>query len=201
MNLALFDFDGTITDRETFPLFVRYAAPALRVAVGSVALMPLVAGYRLGIVSGSRLRSVVARVAFTQVAAAQVNAAGERFARDLLPTMLRPEAMQRIDWHRARGDAIVVVSGAFDCYLAPWCRQQGLDLETSTLEQRDGWLTGRYRGAQCVGAEKARRVRERFDLRQYDEIYAYGDTPEDGELLALAGMRYYRGERIVDPPT
>lgn len=43
-----------------------------------------------------------------------------------------------------------------------------------------------------MGEEKARRVRARFDLVSYPLVYAYGDTKEDLELLALAHRRVYR---------
>ena len=105
--------------------------------------------------------------------------------------------MARIAWHRQQGDTVVVVSGGFDLYLKHWCAQHGLDLMCSSLEARDGVMTGRYAGAQCVGPDKARRVRERFDLSAYDIVYAYGDTPEDRELLALAHRRWYRGREVA----
>jgi phosphoserine phosphatase len=60
------------------------------------------------------------------------------------------------------------------------------------LEERGGVLTGRYRGLQCVGEEKARRVRAHYDLSRYGRVHAYGDTPEDHALLALAHCRSYR---------
>jgi len=65
--------------------------------------------------------------------------------------------------------------------------------------------TGRYAGAQCVNEEKVRRVRERFDLSHFATIHAYGDTPEDEALLALAHRRWYRwqeraGPAITPPP-
>jgi phosphoserine phosphatase len=34
--------------------------------------------------------------------------------------------------------------------------------------------------------EKARRISSQFDLSRYPEVYAYGDTSEDLEMLALA---------------
>lgn len=196
-GLALFDFDGTLTTAETFGPFVRAAAPRWRVRVGGVLLAPLVLGYRLGLVSGSTVRAAVVRVAFAGVPAADVAARGEAFARDVIPGLLRPAAMGWLDRHRARGDAMAVVSGAFDAYLAPWCAQHGLALLASSLEQRDGVLTGRYRGAQCVGAEKARRVRAAFVLADYAAVHAYGDTAEDDALLALADHRTYRGRPQV----
>jgi phosphoserine phosphatase len=43
-----------------------------------------------------------------------------------------------------------------------------------------------------VGEEKARRVREQYALSSFDAVHAYGDTPEDAALLALADERWFR---------
>ncbi|HZH44493.1 MAG TPA: HAD family hydrolase [Lysobacter sp.] len=198
MDLALFDFDGTITSRETFPPFLRAVTPPTRWAIGVPLFAPLVLGYRAGLVSGNLTRAALVRYALAGLPVAELEAAGRRFAAEAIPQLLRPEAMARIAWHRKRGDAIAVVSGAFDVYLRPWCDAHGLDLLCSTLEQRDGVLTGRYAGAQCVREEKVRRVRAQYDLWRFERIHAYGDTPEDRELLALADAPHYRGQRVPD---
>lgn len=192
MNLALFDFDGTITTRELFPDFIRQVVPPQRLALGKVLLGPLVVGYRMGLVSGTTVRARIADFAFRGRPVDEIAQAGERFAEEVVAQALRPEAMTRIDWHRAQGDTVVVVSGAFDVYLSHWCARHGLEWMCSPLESQGGELTGRYLGAQCVGAEKARRVRERYDLSSYALVYAYGDTNEDRALLALAHRRVYR---------
>lgn len=192
MHLALFDFDGTITTHETMPAFLRRSIGRRRLWLGQCLLAPLVIGYKLGVVSGVRVRRAIVRVGYRGVPAATLQRAGDAFARDVLPGVLRPEAMARIEWHRAQGHRIVVVSGGLDAYLAPWCAAHGLELMCSSLAQRDGVLTGLYHGAQCVGPEKARRVRERFALDSFAAIHAYGDTPEDFELLQLAKHRTYR---------
>ena len=105
--------------------------------------------------------------------------------------------MQRLAWHQSQGDKVVLVSGGLDFYLAPWCRQHGLELICSLLETRGKHLTGRYLGTQCVGTEKARRVREHLDLSAYPLCYAYGDTHEDEAMLAMAHKRFYRGFEIA----
>lgn len=197
MNLALFDFDGTITTREMLPDFFRRAIPRRRLLIGQVLLAPLIVGYKLGWVSGTTARAAIVRFGFTGLPFADYDAAGAAFAADVLPGVLRPEVMQRIAWHRAQGDHVVVVTGALDIYMARWCRSHDLDLVCSVLEQRDGRLTGRYQGAQCVRAEKARQVSERYPGKNYGEVYAYGDTVEDRELLALATRKFYRGLEIT----
>lgn len=193
MNLALFDFDGTITTREMLPDFLHYSIPKRRLQMGKLALAPLIAGYKLGLVSGSLLRAAIVRLGYTRAPFDDYARKGQRFAEEVLPGVLRPEVMQRIRWHQLQGDQVAVVSGAFDIYLSHWCRQHGLDLICSSLEYRHGRLTGRYQGKQCVRSEKSRRVRERYDLAQYAEIYAYGDTVEDEDLLAIAHRKFYQG--------
>jgi len=192
MDLALFDFDGTITTRETFVDFVRLATSPGRLRIGGALLAPLVVAHKLGFLDVSRLRAAVAWTAFKGVHVETLQRAGEAFARDVVPGLLRHEALQRIAWHRARGDRLVVVSGGFELALAPWCALHGIGLVASRLESRNGVLTGRYHGAQCVSGEKSRRVRAQLDLTTFERIHAYGDTSEDSELLALAHARTYR---------
>ena len=196
-GLALFDFDGTITWSDTWTPFMRLATRPVRMAAGRVLLAPVVVGYRLGVVSASRGRRLAARVAYTGESAAAVRRIGNDYAAGVLPGKLRPEALDRIEWHRSRGDHVVVVSGSLDVYLKPWCATRGLDCICTTLEERDGRLTGKYVDGDCSGAEKVRRVRQRYDLAGYDLVYAYGDSGEDRELLEIAHRKSYRWTAIA----
>lgn len=196
MNLAIFDFDGTITTCDSWTPFMRFAVPPLRLAAGRALLLPVAVGYRLGALSASRGREIAARVAFQGARAATIRARGLEYATTTLPRYVRPRALKRIEWHRSRGDHIVVVSASLDVYLAPWCQAQGLDVICTVLEERDGRFTGRYVRGDCSGAEKVRRTRERFLLTQYGIVYAYGDSVEDREMLECAHEKYYRWNSI-----
>jgi hypothetical protein len=59
MNLALFDFDGTISFEDGSVPFVRFAARE-RIVVGSLLLSPLIVAYELGLVTATRLRAAIA---------------------------------------------------------------------------------------------------------------------------------------------
>ena len=196
MALALFDFDGTITTHETMPDFLRRSVPKRRLIIGWLFLAPLVLGYKLRFVSGTLVRRAVVRFGYSGVPTSALAAAGRDFAGGYLPDVLRPEAMERIAWHKAEGHTVVVVSGGLDVYLGPWCEEQGLELLCSCLQHRENLLTGRYEGKQCVQKEKVRRVRERYDLGTFAEVYAYGDTPEDQELLDIATRKYYQWQEV-----
>lgn len=198
MDLALFDFDGTITNREMFPDFILFAVAPRRVALGKVLLAPLVLGYKLGLVSGTMIRAAIVRLGFSGVPLSALENHGLRFAREALSPVLRPEALERLNWHKDRKDAVVVVSGALDVYLRHWCEAYRIDCLCSSLEHKNGILTGRFDGRQCVLEEKVRRVRQVYDLTRYHRIYAYGDTKEDLALLSLAHERYYQWQPMGD---
>lgn len=193
---ALFDFHAAITTHETMPDFLRRSISRRRLVIGWILLAPIVAGYKVGLISGRLVRGVLVRYAYAGMPVSVLSICGEGFAKDRLPHILRPEAMERIAWHQAQGHKVAVVSGGLDVYLRPWCDAQGLDLLCSALEVRNGRLTGRYEGEQCVLAEKVRRVREAYDVGAFSEIYAYGDTAEDQHLLALASRKFYRWQEV-----
>lgn len=197
--LALFDFDGTITTRETLPDFLRFATPPRRLHLGKLLFVLPVLAYKLKLLPVSVLRILLVRYAFGGLPRAAIEDAGRRFAVMVLPALVRPEMQARIESHRACGDTVVVVSGGFDVYLAPWCEAQGVELVCSSLQYDADRVTGRYAGPQCVAGEKAHRVRQRYDLAAYREVHAHGDTHEDHALLALAHRATYRG--VPWPPS
>src|SRR5262249_15253888 len=106
------------------------------------------------------------------------------------------KALERIEWHKSRGDRVVVVSAALCVYLAEWCGQMDLEVICTEFETRDGKITGRYQNGDCVGTEKVKRILARYNRDDYDVIYAYGDTSEDAEMLDMADKKFFRWEEI-----
>jgi len=197
MNLALFDFDGTITTADTWTPFLRFAVRPARLALCRVRLAPVVIAYRAGFIRAGFGRQLAARIAFTGADADVVRKRGAEYASQVLPMVVRAEVVERIAWHKREGDHVVVVSASLDAYLMPWCDKHSLECVCTTLEQRDGRLTGRCLDGDCSGIEKARRIRARYELDTYPVIHAYGDSEDDRAMLALAHRRYFRGQEVT----
>jgi HAD superfamily hydrolase (TIGR01490 family) len=118
-----------------------------------------------------------------------------RFCSEKIPKILRPKAMERIRWHQERGDLIAVVSACPRFILEPWCRLTDVDIIATELEvDQQKRITGRIDGENCWGKEKVKRIRSRYDLSHFSEIYAYGDSKGDLPMLEIADQdkRFYK---------
>ena len=93
MDLALIDFDGTITTKGVYADFLRFAVPFRRQLTAGILLSPLIAGYKCGLISDPAIRKVLSRASFLGDDPGRVQACGERFARDVLPGVTRPIAL------------------------------------------------------------------------------------------------------------
>lgn len=192
MRLALFDFDGTITDRDTLFDFLVFTYGVRACVRGAVLLLPFLALYVMGIMPNWRAKERIFRHFFRGRSVEDVEEEGERYSARRLPRIVRSQALEKIGWHRVRGHRIAVVTASAEVWLGPWCRQNGMEVIATRLESQEGRYTGRMAGANCQGPEKVRRIRERLDLDEFDFIYAYGNSRGDAEMLALADERYYK---------
>lgn len=121
MNIAFFDFDGTLTHSDSFTPFIYKTIEKKRLRKGKILLLPYILGYKLGVVSGTRLRSKIFNIGYKGTSASKLIKEGEKFSQDVLPNILMHHAMQKLKWHISRGDKVVLVSASMDVYLKPWC--------------------------------------------------------------------------------
>jgi HAD superfamily hydrolase (TIGR01490 family) len=189
-TLALFDFDGTITSKDTLTEFFRALQPDKykRFMLKYILTFPHIALYKLRLMSSDILKKARIRVFFRGKTYAELMVAGKNFADSVLPKLVKQSASEAIDQHLANGDDVFVVSASLDIILKSWCEQRGVGVITNIVDSRNNC----YTGYDCNGIEKVKKIKERIDLAQYNMIYAYGDTAGDKPMLELAHKPYYQ---------
>lgn len=197
-TLALFDLDGTLTRGDTMLAFIRFRSgpwDRLRMLLPAGVVHAL---GRVGLVAPEAGKKRLMRAAFAGVATGDVSRDAERFAKEGMPGMMREGAMERLRWHVAEGHRTMIVTASSDAWLGPWCAAHDVELVATGLEERDGRYTGELSTPNCKGGEKVRRLRELLKLTDYERIHAYGDTPSDRPMLALATDPLYQPFRRQD---
>ena len=193
--VAAFDFDETLTTKHSLRPFVRSVVGTRRFAFGVVRAAPWLAGSAAHLVDRGTAKARFLRTTIGGMTRAALEAAAERFASERLPPIIRPEMAARVQEHRQRGHALVLVSASPELYLRPWARRAGFDAVLATeLEFAGDRFTGRLATRNVRGKEKARRLQEWLSARAPSFLYAYGDNGGDREMLAIADRRWKRGD-------
>lgn len=192
MILALIDFDGTITTDDSLIKFIRYVVGDLKTLWGMILLSPMLITYKLKFIPNYKAKQIMLSYFFKGMDEKQFQKAAKEYSLKHIDTILRPQAIKKIAWHKEQGHTVVVVSASIECWLKPWCDKNNLNLIATKIEIKDGLVTGKLLTKNCYGIEKANRVKEVYNLSDYNYIYAYGDSRGDKELLELADETLYK---------
>ena len=193
-GIAAFDFDGTLARQDTFVPFLRHACGNRRVALAAATAARTTRDrdvLKLAVLA-SLLRG------WPEDRLAEVGAAYAR----RLPALLRPEMVTRLRWHQDEGHRVVLVSASLGTYLRPLANALGLDAALAVEMEvgPSGLLTGAVQGGfNTRGPAKVARLREWLDGSVGPdaalEVWAYGDSAGDEELLAYADHPTWVGRR------
>lgn len=191
MNIAFFDFDGTISFKDSFIDFLAFKSKSEFYMKFAFAL-PFFAAYKLGFLKEQAIKNLALTLIYKNFKKEHFMVLCSRYASEVLPTILRAKAKEKLAWHKDNGDKIVIVTASLEEYLKPWCEKNGFELIASKLEVRNNRITGRLLGTNCSGDEKVRQIKEKYDLSTFEKIYAYGDTKADLAMLSLADEKFYK---------
>ena len=190
--IVAFDFDGTLTTRDSFTAFLHWKVGAARYVAGLLNLTPELARY-LATRDRGRLKAAAARKFLGRASRDQIESDARLFAETHARSLLRPDAMKVWKYWRGRNARLVIVTASPVEVVAPFARGIGADLLLGSklaFDDQDRF-TGRLDGENCRGAEKVRRLYEAFGSDMRLEA-AYGDTDGDRAMLAIAEDAGYR---------
>ena len=194
-DLALFDFDKTITDRDTFFDFMSYACGRTKVLAVTLKLFPHIFFHLAGFIDGGKLKEFFFRKLIGGWKSEELENVAQRYTKERLSQIIRKTALDAIKKHRDNGADIVIVSASPSIWIKYFAKEQGIDLLSTELEVAEGTVTGKLAGKNCRGQEKVERIKKQYDLSKYRNIFAYGDSSGDREMLELANHKYYKALR------
>jgi phosphatidylglycerophosphatase C len=195
--VAAFDFDGTLTRRDTLLPFLIRSLGWPRFLRALLLSSPWLIAYALKLMSNHRAKARLLKVSLAGLSQTDLEAQAQAFVTGYLPAQWQPWALAQLVEHQRLGHPCVIVSASPDVYLRAVATRLGVGtLLCTEMTLRGGHYTGDMATPNCHGEEKVIRLqawlRETFPNDTQAEIHAYGDTPGDFPLLRLAERAWYR---------
>jgi phosphatidylglycerophosphatase C len=192
-EIAFFDFDGTITTRDTLIEFICHTKGRFRFYLGFILNSPWLIAFRAGILSNQIAKERILTWFFGGCQLDDFQRQCDDFATRKIPGLLRPKAMEEITKLRNKQVRIVIVSASPANWITGWAIEQGIEVVATRLEiTKQQRLTGKIVGRNCHGEEKVCRIKESFDIAGYSRIYAYGDSSGDKPMLELGNISFFK---------
>lgn len=191
-NLALFDFDGTLCSKDSFTGFIFYALSKRHIMKQGFKILPWIQAYYLNIYPADSMRPKLFKAMFSDKSASDILELALEYSHQLRNS-LDPALYQQLLNHQNNDDDVVIVSASVDIYLKDLADLLDVDLICTQAQIFKNEFTGLYATPDCSNLQKKIRILEKYDLNQYDSIYAYGNSKEDLDMMSLADYSYMVG--------
>ena len=178
-----FDFDGTLTTRDTLLEFIRFACGTTRFLLGFLLYSPLLVLMKLRLYSNGKAKQKVFAHFFMGMTIEAFDALCQNFA-STHRHLLRPEVVSQLEQALSDGAEVLVVSASIDNWVQPFFPK--VKVLGTQIEVIDGRLTGRFLTPNCYGKEKVERILALLPNRSEYHLTAFGDSRGDREMLAFA---------------
>ena len=192
-KIVAFDFDGTLTNKDSLLAFIRYVHGATALWCGFLRYTPILLLMLLKCYPHGKAKEKIFSYFFKGKSIAEFNTVCQHFAASHRH-LLRPKGIAAIEKAQADGADVVIISASVDNWVQPFFPT--VTVLGTQIEVKDGHLTGRFLTANCFGQEKVNRLLAVFPERADYHLTAYGDSQGDRELLAFADEAHYKPFRL-----
>jgi HAD superfamily hydrolase (TIGR01490 family) len=184
--VVVFDFDGTITRKDTLTAFIKFAKGKPALYKGFIRYSPLLLAYKLRLYPNWKIKQKILSHFFKNMPADEFTTLGRKFV-GVINNFVRPEMVAILKEYQHRDATVYVVSASIENWVEPWCRAAGINNVIATrMATNNGLLTGHLSTPNCYGQEKVARFLEKEPDRDTYTLFVYGDSRGDKELMAFA---------------
>lgn len=190
--VAAFDFDGTLTTKDTFFAFIIHVRGKKHLFRVLLRNFPFLMGYVLKIYPNWKAKEKLFSACFSGMYQSEFKLLGKQFAL-LHRHLLRHEAVAALQYHLSQQHTVYIVSAGMEAWIVPFFSEfNNIRFLTTRPEIVNNTLTGRLGNRNCYGEEKRLRFLAQEPSRNEYTLYAYGDSKGDRELLKEADHAFYR---------
>lgn len=193
-KIYAFDFDGTLTTKDTLLEFIRFAKGSGQMFRGFLLFSPLLLLMKLHLYPNWKVKQQVFSYFFKGMNIDDFNALCTHFA-EQNKHLLRPAGIEKVRQVIEEEQAtVLIISASIDNWVRPFFDEIDKKIQVlgTQIEIKVGRLTGRFTTKNCYGQEKVNRLTVLYSHREAYELIAFGDSRGDKELLDFADKGFYK---------
>lgn len=187
-KVAVFDFDGTLTTKDTLLEFIKFACGRKKFFIGFLLFSPLLILMKFHLYPNWKAKQQVFTWFFKGLSYEDFVSMGKSFAKKI-DFIRKKNICEKLINFKSQGYCVYVVSASVDEWVRPFCESQlSVDgvLATHVEVDKNGILTGKFSSRNCYGQEKVNRLLCVEPNRNEYCLYAFGDSAGDKEMLQFA---------------
>ena len=192
-TIVAFDFDGTLTTKDSFLEFIRFSKGKTKLYLNLPYMAIMWGLFKLKILKRQYAKEAIFSHFFKGMSIEEFSATGEAFSKSI-DSILRLNVKNKIESYVAQDCKLVIVSASINNWITPWALQNNIETVISTEIEvnASGLITGKFKTLNCVEQEKVNRFLEMFPDRADYKLIVYGDTEGDKALMGLADESYFK---------
>lgn len=190
-QLVLFDFDGTLSKKDTFFQFILFSKGTVSVLFMLFRHSIHIFLYFIKVISAEELKRKVFYFLFKGLTRTELDQMGKLFAKHMIDAdLFKKDILDKLEMHKKEGATIYVVSASIGVWIHPVCKDLGVKAICTEIKLENGIFNGEFVTKNCNGQEKANRIQDELNLKNYSNIIAYGNSKGDLQMFKLAHKSY-----------
>lgn len=190
-NLYLFDFDGTLTSKDTLFDFLKFSFPKTY-QFNYLLFIPLFVVSKMKIIDPGKVKEKFISKFMKGLSVSEINHLAQNYFDQNHKGLIHPKADEYIKLLSNYNDKFIV-SDSIDFWIQPFADYYEMGLIcTKAKYDEQGFFTGKFASPNCNYQEKKNRIEKEIDLSLYDQIIAFGDTKGDEAMFSIATKSNFR---------
>ena len=189
-KLYLFDFDGTLTYKDTMFLYLKFYN-SMKFYVQFVKHIPLFVLLKLKLADAEKVKKSFISSILKGESRTKIEKKSRLFFEKYQDEIFRVNALEFINNIDRTQTESYIVSASLDIWVKPFAEKLEMKLLSTRAEFKNDIFTGNFIGKNCNGPEKVKRIIETVNERKFDKIIAFGDTSGDREMLSWADESHF----------
>ncbi|MCS3529666.1 HAD family hydrolase [Chryseobacterium sp. JUb7] len=190
-KLYCFDFDGTLTYKDTMFMYLKFYDPT-KFRLQFLRHVPLFILLKLKLAETEKVKKSFIGSILKGQTQEKIEKKSKEFFEEHYPKIVRENALDFINNIDRDHTQSLLVTASLDIWAKPFADAFKMQLVSTRAEFKNGVFTGNFIGKNCNGKEKLVRIKSEIINNKYDKIIAFGDTSGDKPMLKWANEGHYQ---------